>query len=474
MSDKRSVRLHLGPLLLLLVAAAARADDLAASLAAKLAASKGTTFTVLVVDEASGETLFAHAPDTALVPASNMKVLTTAAALARLGPAFQHETRLMGPGPVGPDGVLKGDLVVVGEGDPTISRRFGPEPLLADWAEAVWRAGVRRVTGDVVADDRAFDDVRLHPDWEESDAERWYGAEVGALSLNDNCIDVSVAGSAQGAVVTLEPATAYVAIDLAAGLTDQKKQHVFSILRVGEDKRTLRVTGKIWPRAAAQESSIPIRDPGLFFATVLRERLVARGIAVEGGARRARDGDRPGGFTFLRRQAPLLPTLTVTNQRSQNFYAECLTKTLGRKATGGPGTWPAGAEAIAAHARAAGADADEVKVRDGSGLSRENRLSAAALVAVLRAAGRGSTAAQFRDTFAAPGQEGTLERRLADLPKGATLRAKTGTLRGVAALSGWVTVGERRAVFAAIGNGGGGGRDAIDEVIRAVARQLAR
>lgn len=459
--------------LLLLVAAVARGDGLTPTLEARLATAKGTTFSVLVVDETTGDTLFAHDPEVALVPASNMKVLTTAAAMARLGPTFQHETRLVGPAQPGPDGVLKGDVLVVGEGDPTISRRFDPAPLLSDWAETLWRAGVRRVAGDVVADDRAFDDAWLHPDWEADDAEKWYGAEVGALSLNDNCIDVSVAGSPQGAVVTLAPDTGYVKVDVAATLAGDKKQHVFALLRAGDDRRTLRVTGRVWPRAGAQESSVPVRDPGLFFVTVLRERLVARGIAVDGVARRVREGDAPGRFTFHRRQAPLVRTLEVTSRRSQNFYAECLTKTLGRRA-GGAGTWSAGAEVLAAHARAAGARRDEVTVRDGSGLSRGNRLSAAALVAVLRDAGKGEAGARYRETLAAPGAEGTLERRLTDLPRGAALRAKTGTLRGVAALSGWLTVGERRVVFAAIGNGGGGGREAIDEVVRAVARDLAR
>ncbi len=448
----------------------ARADDL--DLDGCLAGAKGTTFGALVVDEATGARLFERGADDPLVPASNMKVLTTAAALAALGREFAHETRVMAGAPPR-DGVLEGDVVVVGGGDPTISRRFDPDPLLADWAEALWRAGVRRVTGDVVADDRAFDDVRLHPDWDPDDAERWYGAEVGALSLNDNCIDVTVAGSAQGARVTLAPDTAYVTVDVAAALTEQRKQHVFSLVRAGTDLRTLRVTGRVWSRADGYTSSVPVRDPGLFFATVLRERLVARGIEVAGQARRARPGDATPGYTLHRRLAPLPRTLAVTNQRSQNFYAECLAKTLGRRA-GGEGTWEAGARALTAFARSCGVEADEVRVRDGSGLSRENRLSAAALVSVLRAAGRGADGALFRESLAAPGEEGTLQRRLRDLPRGARLRAKTGTLTGVAALSGYLEVGERRVVFAAIGNGGSGGRAQLDALVQTLARRLSK
>lgn len=462
-------RLWLGALVLVTLGVA-RAEEL--DLQGCLAGAKGTSFGALVVDEATGETLFAHRAGAPLVPASNMKLVTTAAALARLGADFAHETRVMSAAPP-QDGVLQGDLVIVGDGDPTISRRFDPAPLLADWAESVWRAGVRRITGDVVADDRAFDDVRLHPDWDRGDAERWYGAEVGALSLNDNCIDVTVGGSPQGPEVTLAPDTRFVALDVAATLTEARKQHVFSLVRAGADLRTIRVTGRVWSRAGGYETSVPVRDPGLFFATVLRERLLARGIEVGGPARRVRADDPAPRYTLHRRLAPLPRTLAVTNQRSQNFYAECLAKTLGRR-LGGGGTWEEGSQVLAAFARACGAPADEVTIRDGSGLSRGNRLSAGALVAVLRAAGRGPTAAVFRESLAAPGEAGTLGRRLRDLPPGAALRAKTGTLTGVAALAGYLEVGGRRIVFAAIGNGGGGGRAQLDALVRAAAERLGR
>ncbi|MCO5167920.1 MAG: D-alanyl-D-alanine carboxypeptidase/D-alanyl-D-alanine-endopeptidase [Planctomycetes bacterium] len=467
----KTARAWLVALVLLAPAARARADDLAA-VAAALARAQGTTFGALVVDERTGEALLAHGAEAPLVPASNMKVLTTAAALARLGPDFAHETRVMcAAAPVG--GVVQGDVVVVGDGDPTLSRRFDPDPLLADWAEALWRAGVRRVTGDVVADDRAFDDVRLHPDWHPSDAERWYGAEVSALTLNDGCVDVTVGAAKGRPTATLAPDTGYVTVEVAAALTDDRKQHVFSLLRAGPERRVIRLTGRVWSRAGGQTSSVPVVDPALFLATVLRERLVARGIEVGGAARRARAEDPAPGFTLHRRLAPLARTLAVTNQRSQNLYAECLAKTLGRRAGGG-GTWEEGARVIAAFARDSGASADQVTVRDGSGLSRENRLSAAALVAVLRAASAAPTGEAFRASLAAPGEPGTLERRLGDLPRGAALRAKTGTLRGVASLCGYVEVGERRAAFAVIGNGGSGGREQADALVRAVARRLAR
>jgi len=453
------------------LAGLARAD-LTDDLEARLRRAGRTSFTVQVVDLGSGGVLFAHEARRPLVPASNAKLATTAAALTLLGPDYAHETRVVVEARPA-DGVVRGDLFVVGGGDPTISRRFDPEPLLSDWAARVRRSGITRIEGDVVADARFFDDVRVHPSWEASDLERWYGAEVSGLSLNDNCLDVSVAGSPSGVVVTLRPDTAYVDLDVRADLIPGRRGHRFALLRTGPGKRTIRVTGRVWREAGAYESSVPVADPALLFATVLRDRLEQAGVAVTGRARKAGSDERVEGLTVYARKAPLPRTLEVTNQRSQNFYAECLLKTLGAE-RGGAGDWPTGAAVVASYVRSCGAPKAEVRVADGSGLSRDGALSARALVGVLRAMAAGPHAALFRRSLAAPGEDGTLRRRLRDLPDGAALRAKTGTLTGVAALSGYLTVGERRVAFAIVGNGGGTGaiRSAIDDVVRAVADHL--
>lgn len=457
-------------LLLALLAPVALADP-AADCEAALAGGKNVKFGALVVEQGTGEVVWRHAEAEPLVPASNQKVLTTAAALALLGPGFVHETRVVAVAPPLPDGLVPGDLVVVGAGDPTISRRFDPEPLLSDWAEALWRAGVRRVAGDVVADDRAFEATTSHASWDDSDLERWYGAEVGALVLNDGCIDITVMGAPGRPRATLAPNTSYVAVEVLASATSQKKQHVFSVVRAGADKRTLRVTGKVWTGSSGLESSVPVRDPGLFFATVLRERLLARGIAVAGGARRARAGEATPGHLLHVRRAPLARALEVTNKRSQNLYAECLLKTLGR-AKGAGGTWAAGADVVSGWAKQQGVAAGELTVEDGSGLSRGNRLSARALVTVLRAIGEGPHGARFRATLAVPGEEGTLDDRLKGLPQGVTVHAKTGTLRGVSSLSGYLVAGSKVWVFSMIGNGGSGGRPEIDACVKRLAKAI--
>lgn len=459
-------------LLALLLAPPLLAQDLARDCDAALQA-KGVTFGAQVVELGSNRVVFEKEGERPLVPASNMKVLTTAAALALLGPDFAHETKVMAGAPP-QAGVIAGPIIVVGSGDPTIARRFDADPLLSDWAEALWQAGVRRIAGDVVADDRAFDGPGLHPDWDLDDAEKWYGAEVGALELNDGCVDVSVRGAAGAPKVELLPSTSWLVLDVQAGVTANKKQHVFSVLRAGADKRTLRVTGKVWTGANPQEANVPVRDPGLFLVNVLLERLEARGIVVDGVARRVTAQDAALPHTLFTRKAPLLRTLDVTNQRSQNLYAECLLKTLGRvKGTGG--TWSGGAAVSAAFARQCGAAEGQVVVRDGSGLSREDRLSARALVAVLKATAQGPNGQRFRETLATPEGEGTLASRLHDLAGGVTVYAKTGTLTGVSALSGYLVApgGAKTWMFSIIGNGPGGGRAQIDAAVRRLSKALA-
>lgn len=423
----------------------------------------------VLVARADGTRLYGRSAARPLVPASNMKLLTTAAALDLLGPDFVHRTRLLRVGE---------DLVVVGEGDPTLSARFDPDPLLDDAAAAVAAAGLKEVR-DLVVDARAFDAARLHPDWEPEDAERWYGAEVSALNLNDNCVDVTVSGGARAAAVRLRPDTRYVRVEQRVRILDSPRGHVFSLLRGGPDKRTILLRGKVYRRAKPYTTSVPVPDPPRFFAAVLGERLAAHGVAVRGAVREATAGERFAGETLWERRAPLPRTLEVTNQRSQNLYAECLFKTLGRRDGRGVlvkgGSWSNGARQVRAWALAHGVRPEELVVRDGSGLARSNRLSPRAVVAVLRAALAGPHARVYLDSLAEAGASGTLRRRLRRLPAGVRLRGKTGTLTGVHALSG-VLEGRRGArwLFALIANGKGASRRLLDRAARAIAEVYAQ
>lgn len=425
-----------------------------------------------------GKVLFESRSERALLPASNMKLVTTTTALYRLGTKFQHETRIVLAGRRQTGAVHKGDLWLVGGGDPTLSFRFDQAPLLNEVVAACKAAGITKIEGGLVIDERAFDAVRLHPVWETSDHEHWYGAEVSSLVLNDNCLDVTVKG---GPRVTLAPATNYVRLVVQAKATPSRKKHAWSIVRTGPDKRTFTVRGKVWNKSTGLTRSIPVADPAAFYGVVLGARLAAAGIKVTGPIRKAGPQEKtPAGFTLWRRAAPLPRTLNVINQRSHNLYAECLFKTLGRLNPSSndaelvrQGSWPRGAEVVAAFAqRSWGIPAAELSVSDGSGLSRDNRASPKALCRVLRAALAHPEAETFVASLAQPGQPGTLKRRLRKLPQGVSVRAKTGTLTGVSALSGVIQVGQRRVVFSLLMNGAGTSRRHLDRILLAAARAL--
>lgn len=473
-----TLSLALGLLLNLAPAAVGANESLPGEVQKALRSVPGKAKLGVRFETPEGKVLFERGSERALLPASNMKLVTTTAALYRLGTEFQHETRVVLAGGRQSGSVHKGDLWLIGGGDPTLSYRFDQGPLLAEIAAACKAAGITKIEGSLVIDARAFDAVRLHPVWETSDHEHWYGAEVSGLVLNDNCLDVTVKGGPQ---VNLAPATNYVRLVVQAKSTPSRKKHAWSIVRTGPDKRTLTVRGKVWSKSSGLTRSIPVADPAAFYGVVLGARLAAAGVEVTGSIRKAGAQEQaPSGFTLWRRLAPLPRTLNVINQRSHNLYAECLFKTLGRLDPSSDdaklvrqGSWPRGAEVVAAFAqRSWGISADELTVSDGSGLSRGNRASARALCRVLRAALAHPRAEVFLASMAQPGQEGTLRRRLGKLPQGASVRAKTGTLTGVSALSGVLQVGQRRVVFSLVMNGPGTSRRHLDRILLAAARGL--
>lgn len=481
----RAVRAAALAALLGVAAAEARADDLARAVDDAIAKlGKGAKVSALARIAGTGETLYARDDREARTPASTMKLATTAAALDALGAAFEHETQVLARGTL-EGGVLHGDLVVRGSGDPTISRRFDGDPLLGDWAAELAKK-VKTIEGDVVADDRAFERLGFHPDWEENDAQDWFAAEVSALDLNDNCVEIETAPEGSSVRARTFPETSYVTLDVRATLAAAKGEHKIAYVRERDDPArpgvVVRVDGKVYQKASPFTSTVAVRRPALFFATVLRERLAKAGVVVKGRARLVEDkeAEAKGPPLFVRR-SPIVRSVGICNKRSQNLYAECLLKTVGR-AVEGEGSWTAGARAIEKFLDRIGVAREERAIRDGSGLSREGRLSARALVTVIEKATSAPSGQTFRDSLSIAGEDGTLEKRLHDLPSGVRVRAKTGTMHGVSSLAGVVEIesgrggGRETVSFALIVNGtrgAAGARAAQDELVRAIVRARA-
>ena len=432
---------------------------------------------IRIVSVRTGETLFDSFGDKPFVPASNAKLVTTAAALHLLGREHRFQTRLYAMG-AAEGGTLKGDLVVIGGGDPDISgRNHAGDPcfLFKQWAATLRRLGIREVRGRLIGDASAFDAEYVHPSWPKEQLEKWYCAPVSALALNDNCVDVTVrAGPQVGAParVSMLPSTGYVSVDNRCVTTADKAGHLYGFLgRAGAARLILR--GRFWSGGYAATTSIPVEDPSLFFLNAMKKTLEEQGITVIGGLEVAHEAVALGEDAALvaTHESPLAGAVRVANKRSQNLYAELILKTLGRQAAG-RGSFASGAGAVEQFLAKVSPAASECRIADGSGMSRANRLSAASIVDVLRWMAGQPEADVFAASLPIAGLDGTLARRLTGKAHRGRVRAKTGTLAGACALSGYIEVPADTLAFSILINSPRAGlqrmRKAQDDLCRQV------
>lgn len=442
-------------------------------------ALRGLRMSLRVVSVDSGRVLYSYHADDALIPASNVKLATTAAALHYLGPEYRFKTVVAATGSIDAEGVLRGDLVVVGGGDPGISGRFfGGEAtaVFARWAEELRRRGLRVVAGDLIGDDRFFDRQYRHPTWPRGQEAYWYEAPVGALSLNDNCVDFTLIPTTPGkpARLRLNPPTDYLRFRNRC-LTRRGRSAPKVLFRRALGSREVVIEGTIPSRVAAVTNHVTVDEPGEYFLAVLAQVLRSRGIQVRGRPRLVEPDEVFTSLTTLvEHRSGLADAVRVANERSQNFYAEQILKTLGREVLG-EGSFAAGVEAVTAFLRRAGLDPRGFHLVDGSGLSRENRLSARCLTDLLVWMARSPLSDLYLESLAEAGREGSLRARLREPPYRGKVLGKTGTLAGVRALSGYVRSrrGELLA-FSFLMNGPEAGslraRTAQDEALRLLVR----
>lgn len=432
---------------------------------------------VLVRSLESGETVYARNAGRMFTPASNMKLVTAAAALEVLGPEYRYRTRIAATGPVR-DGVLRGDLLVIGGGDPTLSERFhgSVDTLFGAWADSLRARGVRRIEGGVIGLDDVFDDVPLGRGWAWDDVEDSYSAEVGGLQLNEGFATVRVGVENGRAVVTARPGAAgwIPVISDSVVIGEAGSQPRIRIQRTGV-ANGIRVSGSI-PADTAWEREIAIRDNTVFFATALRQALRASGIHVEGNAVDA-DDLPPSRFAgqavlFTHTSPPMREVLAAFMKPSQNQIGEMLVKTLGVEMRG-MGTWPAGLTVIDSVMRAWQMPPRLLSQADGSGLSRYNLVAPEFLVALLEREARSPNAEVYLQALPVAGRDGTLAGRMRGTPAEGNVRAKTGTLSGVRGLSGYFTTaaGERMAFSMIVNHHTLTARDA-DRVAEAALQRL--
>lgn len=379
--------------------------------------------------------------------ASVTKLFTACAALETLGPGYEFVTRLW---------VLRGAdgeaaLVAVGGGDPNVSGRdFNGNPcaVFERWADALREAGIRKITR-IDLDETRFGPDHIVDTWPKDQLNEWYCAPSGALSLNDNCVDVTVTpGKSAGepAVVRISPDTAYVKIENKCTTTSDKSQHSVVFWRK-PNSNTISVTGKFLAGAGAFTESVTIHDPARWFGAVLRETLARKGLdAKDAPLNLLKAAFVPafGDGQPLVHVTPMADALRTMLQRSQNFYAEQILRTAAPAGASTQDSIAAARKALAA----LGITPEELAWIDGSGLSKGNRASAATVTKLLCAAGKRPWGELLRASLAVPGAEGTLSKRLAGLES--TVRAKTGTISGVSNLAGYVDTKDGRVAFAVL------------------------
>lgn len=431
--------------------------------------ARGALWGVLAVSLERGDTLFALNPTEPLTPASNVKLLTTAAALHHLGPDFRFPTFLLADGEIR-DGVLHGDLIVFGTGDPTLGERdpLAPGGAIATFLAALEQRGVREVRGAVLGDGSYFAGEPRRPSWNPRDLNEWYAAPVSALTFNENMVTLRVMpGALPGAParVATQPEGAGIPMrNLTATVSGRPSPSVL-VVRDGPDD-LLEVRGQIQTGGRDVWRNLTVSDPPAYAASILREAMVASGIAVTGPAAARAPGDVvpsplsapafiDGGGTrtlAIHHSPPLPEILSVINKRSHNLYAELLLFTLGRLVAG-DATFEGGAGVIRDFlVDVVGIPEREIHIDDGSGLSRLNRASPGALVRLVAHMERGPHADVFFASLPEAGNRQELGRMYRSAAAG-NLRAKTGTIRRVSALSGIVRTAEGEPVaFSIIAN----------------------
>lgn len=412
---------------------------------------------VHVLDLTARTPAFEFDADSPRILASNTKLLTTAAALGTLGNEHVFETRVMGRGAIA-DGVLAGDLAVLGGGDPNISGRFhdgDPYAVFRGWARALHGHGVRRVSGDLLLVNGLFSGPNIHPDWPRDQLTAWYEAPVEALSFNDNCVLVRVRPGLQAGLparVETVPPLSHFPIQSTATTVASRGGARLLIGRLA-DSDTLIVSGTIARGTGPLDEWVAVRDPAAYFGAALRAAFAEEGLAIDGATRFAH-GPLEGDWELLAaHQSDLARTLEVTNKRSQNFYAESLAKYLGWKVRG-EGSWEAGMSVVGEFLGTLGLGPGTFALADGSGLSRGNWMTPRAMTAVLDRMYFHPLGRDFVRSLPFSGERGLRwQRRLARPPYAGNVFAKTGHIRGVSTLSGYAkaTSGKIYA-FSILGN----------------------
>jgi D-alanyl-D-alanine carboxypeptidase/D-alanyl-D-alanine-endopeptidase (penicillin-binding protein 4) len=435
---------------------------------------------ILVVDASSGESLFEKNADSYFTPASNMKLLTTALALDTLGPEYRFRTTLESNGKV-EQGILKGDLILVGRGDPNLSnRKFPydtkeefdgpPERVLNELALQVVAHGVKEISGDIVGDDSYFPRERYPDGWEIDDMVWEYGAAISAIVVDDNTVTLTLTpGEEAGdAVLTIvEPATPEFEVKNEVKTIAAKEKGELRLTREPGANAVV-VTGTIAAGSQPRKLVLAIQEPAQHAASILARQLAERGVKFSGNIRANHQPDPTESSRSVLAEhlsLPLGDTVKLVNKISQNLHTEILLRTSARQ----QGRWQSPEELAkfpeAFYAKVGIATGDVLQT-DGSGLSRHDMVTPRAFVTLLQYAQKQTWFPPYYASLPVAGVDGTLAERMKNAGITGKIHAKTGSVTHVRTLSGYAeTPHGRKLIFSFLSNNQGATSREIHEAI---------
>jgi len=433
---------------------------------------------MLVVDAASGETLYQQNADRYFLPASNMKLFTTALALAKLGPDYRFHTTLETEGTVSSNGVLTGDLVLVGRGDPNLSnRKFPyelkeefegpPERALGELADALAAKGVKEISGDVIGDDSYFPRERYPNGWEIDDMVWEFGAAVSSIVVDDNAVTLMLTPSdLPGGPVqaSVSPATPDFLVENNVTTSAADVKSDLTLMR-DPGANLVVVRGTMPARSAPRKLILAIEEPAQHAAGVLKRLLEERGIKVDGLARAKHELTKAQEDPTVLAEhvsVPLGEAVKLVNKISQNLHTEMLLRTVARQS----GVWATPDDLMKVPQdfyASAGVAPDDVIQTDASGLSRHDLVTPRAIVTLLAFSQKQPWFDIYYSSLPVAGVDGTLEDRMKNTPAAGRIHAKTGSVKHVRTLSGFAeTPSGRRLIFSFLSNNQGGKNEAAD------------
>ena len=425
---------------------------------------KRVQFSIHIVNTDSGRTVYSHNAHSALVPASNMKIITTAAALKYLGADYKYKTQV---------GLCGDTLVIKGDGDPLLGdkvtdakygRKFGW--IFEDIIAALKQNGQTAIK-DIIIDSSIFDDERVHPNWPKKELNRWYACEVSGLNYNGNCIDMTVKKVGNKVTVTIEPETSYVKITNKVKPIQKGTGAVGAYRRPGRPNNLI-VKGKC--KKQQGPFAVAIERPAAFFGFLLAENLAKAGINTEGRLIEKAVGKDCDVKELAEYSDSIADCLARCNKDSLQLSAEALLKTIAANSQSGRnGSWDSSREIILQYMLELGIERKEFYIDDGSGLSRQNKLSSNAITKVLLDVYKSKDWRLYKDSLAVGGIDGTIGKYFKEEEYRRRIFGKTGYIGGVKSFSGICDMSRGDYIFSILANGANGQtRKAINNIVKAI------